>query len=398
MGSRFLIAAILSTACALASSQLIGREWAVQKAHSFARFMNSGEGHMSILLDFSGPVKNVRRANGRWHVEFEKCSVGINDRTGNAEYYHCQYPNNFEYQALSSPNMGLSNAACLDIARRVFREAGFEDELTLYSREDFMPAEGIYGLQVWLRRTRAGIEFDTAFCPTFTFHPLAGQVLDYSMTPDPILPPGILPRITLSQANSVVLTALGRFVPNGVLSVFERHPLRLRFWYPGLGKTVFEDLPFDWERYFREWRTVLAYDVRYEDESYVMPPGRGPALWHFVVDAISGRLLVVEEPDPGFGAGPIRLRTFGWDLGPGPIAVTVGGKTHELSHADVLKVQQASPNEPGVPVLLQRARLILNALYYPKANLLSVGEGKLRSFGRPDEELKKALLALAAKE
>ncbi len=137
----------------------------------------------------------------------------------------------------------------------------------------------------------------------------------------------------------------------------------------------------------RENTAILVYWAYFLAES-VAPNKPGPAFEAFL-DARTGRLLALEAFEGPWAGLSLedQLRPFGWDLGPGPIAVTIGGKTHELSHADVLKVQQASPSEAGVPVLLQRARLILNALYYPKANLLSVGEGKLRSFGRPSSDL-----------
>ncbi|KAA0232120.1 MAG: hypothetical protein EDM74_13795 [Armatimonadetes bacterium] len=288
---------------------------------------------------------------------------------------------------------------CLSIAQAVYQRAGFADRLVMDQRTNIQARIGLYSVEARFVRVVGDVEIDPSLDVYFKYHATSGQVLEMRVMPDPILPPVLTPRISLQDARRTVHAAIARHIGPVVLSEVDWKPLRLRAWYPMELNFIYHDLPFDRVAYEREYRTVLVYDVYYEDANARPHPGSGfrPG-WYIRVDAITGKLLVVEKISSGFGASTSKPVPFGWDLGPGPIAVTVGGKTHELSHADVLKVQTGSPNEAGVPVLLQRARLILNALYYPKANLLSVGEGKLRSFGRPDDEMKKALLALAAKE
>ncbi|MCK6631789.1 MAG: hypothetical protein L6Q31_05375 [Fimbriimonadaceae bacterium] len=293
----------------------------------------------------------------------------------------------------------IDDVLCLSIAQAVYRQAGYSDRLVLKNRTNVQWEPGFYGVEVHFARVVGDVEVDSSLGASFYYHATSGQVLEMRVMPDPILPPVLTPRISLHDARRAILAAIARHIGPVVLSEVDWRPLRLRAWYPMELNFIYQDLPFDRAAYEREYRTVLVYDVYYEDANARPHPGSGfrPG-WYIRVDAITGKLLVVEKISSGFGASTSKPVPFGWDLGPGPLTITLGGKTYELSSADVLKVQQGSPNEPGVPVLLQRGRLILNALYYPKANLLSVGEGKLRSFGRPDEELKKALSALAAKE
>ncbi|WKZ80406.1 MAG: hypothetical protein QY327_00635 [Fimbriimonadaceae bacterium] len=282
----------------------------------------------------------------------------------------------------------VDNSLCLRIARAVYQRAGYHETLTMFRREQLVTADGIYGPEVHFVRNIDGIEVDSTLGVYFRFHATSGQVLEVRIDPEPVMPPVLTPRISLQDARRTVHAAISRHIGPVVLSEVDWKPLRLRAWYPMELNFIYHDLPFDREAYEREYRTVLVYDVYYEDANARPHPGSGfrPG-WYIRVDAITGKLLVVEKTGTGFGASTSKPVPFGWDLGPGPIAATMGGKSHGLSNADVLKVQTGSPNEPGVPVLLQRARLILNALYYPKANLLSVGEGKLRSFGRPSSDL-----------
>ncbi|NOG39625.1 MAG: hypothetical protein HND43_09570 [Armatimonadetes bacterium] len=318
---------------------------------------------------------------------------------GRVQLYEALAPPHIQWAPVSNPRFLIDDALCLSIAQAVYRRAGFADRLVMDQRTSIQAEIGLYGVEARFVRMAGDVEIDASLDVMFRYHATSGQVLEMRVMPDPILPPVLTPRISLQDARRTVHAAIARHIGPVVLSEVDWKPLRLRAWYPMELNFIYHDLPFDRVAYEREYRTVLVYDVYYEDANARPHPGSGfrPG-WYIRVDAITGKLLVVEKTGTGFGASTSKPVPFGWDLGPGPIAATMEGKTHELSHADVLKVQTGSPNEPGVPVLLQRARLILNALYYPQANLLSVGEGKLRSFGRPDDELKKALLALAAKE
>ncbi|BBO24209.1 MAG: hypothetical protein AMXMBFR19_07290 [Chthonomonadaceae bacterium] len=380
-------------------AQEISEAQARQIALSFAQFVNSDQYGASIVEDFVGRVEFTRRAGGTWGISGDKYHVSVNQSNGRVQFYEASAPPHIQWAPVSNPRFLIDDALCLSIAQAVYRRAGFSETLVLDQRIDLQPEFGFYGIEARFVRMAGDVEIDASLDVMFGYHATSGQVLEMRVMPDPILPPVLTPRISLQDARRIVMGAVARYATHLILSESEWRPLRLRAVLPFDTDYLYEDFPFDRRAYEREWRTILAYDVALEEES--QPPyffsGRKPS-WRVIVDAITGKLLAVAPPGRSIGASRKKPVPFGWDLGPGPLTITLGGKTYELSSADVLKVQQGSPNEPGVPVLLQRARLILNALYYPKANLLSVGEGKLRSFGRPDEELKKALLALAAKE
>lgn len=380
-------------------AQEISEAQARQIAYSFAKFVNSDQSGASIVEDYSGEVQSIGNSTNSWVARGENFRAFISKHDGRIRLYRSFAPAYIEWAPVSNPRFLIDDALCLSIAQAVYRQAGYSDRLVLKSRANIQPELGFYGVETHFARMVGDVEVDSSLGAAFYYHATSGQVLEVRIDPEPVMPPVLTPRISLQDARRTVHAAIARHIGPVVLSEVDWKPLRLRAWYPMELSFIYQDLPFDRPAYEREYRTVLVYDVYYEDANARPHPGSGfrPG-WYIRVDAITGKLLVVEKTGTGFGASTFKPVSFGWDLGPGPIAVTMGGKTHELSHADVLKVQKGSPSEPGVPVLLQRARLILNALYYPKANLLSVGKGKLRSFGRPDEELKKALLALAAKE
>ncbi len=248
--------------------------------------------------------------------------------------------------------------------------------------------------------TSAGIPFAYDWAVLLTVEHRSGRLYQLTrLNPDlPEPPPLATPALSPAAARLTMASEILVARPQVALLAAAKDA-KLVFWAPrGADSFAVNRLTEAQAQMGRENKALLAYWAYFLAEP-LSPHEPGPAFEAFL-DARTGRLLAInafEGPWAGEPGGAVP-RPFGWDLGPGPLTITLGGKTYELSSADVLKVQQGSPNEPGVPVLLQRARLILNALYYPKAILLSVGEGKLRSFGRPDEELKKALSALAAKE
>ncbi|WKZ80407.1 MAG: hypothetical protein QY327_00640 [Fimbriimonadaceae bacterium] len=373
-------------------AQEISEAQARQIALSFAQFVNSDQYGASIVEDFVGRVEFTRRAGGTWGIYGDKCNILVDQSNGRVQLYEALAPPHIQWTPVSNPRLLIDDALCLSIAQAVYRRAGFADRLVMDQRTSIQAEIGFYEIEARFLRMAGDVEIDPSLDVYFRYHATSGQVLEMRVMPDPILPPVLTPRISLQDARRTVHAAIARHIGPVVLSEVDWKPLRLRAWYPMELNFIYHDLPFDREAYEREFKTVLVYDVYYEDANARPHPGSGfrPG-WYIRIDAMTGKLLVVEKISSGFGASTSKPVPFGWDLGPGPIAATVGGKTHELSHADVLKVQQASPNEAGVPVLLQRARLILNALYYPKANLLSVGEGKLRSFGRPSSDLEAVL-------
>ncbi|MCK6631787.1 MAG: hypothetical protein L6Q31_05365 [Fimbriimonadaceae bacterium] len=373
-------------------AQEISEAQARQIALSFAQFVNSDQYGASIVEDFVGRVEFTRRAGGTWGISGDKYHVSVNQSNGRVQFYEASAPPHIQWAPVSNPRFLIDDALCLSIAQAVYRRAGFADRLVMDQRTNIQAEIGLYGVEARFVRMAGDVEIDASLDVMFRYHATSGQVLEMRVMPDPILPPVLTPRISLQDARRTVHAAIARHIGPVVLSEVDWKPLRLRAWYPMELNFIYHDLPFDREAYEREFKTVLVYDVYYEDANARPHPGSGfrPG-WYIRVDAITGKLLVVEKISSGFGASTSKPVPFGWDLGPGPIAATMGGKTYELSHADVLKVQTGSPNEPGVPVLLQRARLILNALYYPRANLLSVGDGKLRSFGRPSSELEAVL-------
>lgn len=394
------ILALVAALCAHGNvAQEISEAQARQIAYAFAQFVNSDRCGASIVEDFSGEVRSARNGTNTWDVSGDKFSAYIDKRSGRVRLYRSDATPHIEWAPVSHPRLLIDDALCLSVAQAIYRQAGYPDRLLLKRRENVYPEVGFYGVEAHFARMVGDVEVDSSLGPSFYYHATSGQVLEMRLGPDLILPPDLTPRISLQDARRAVLAAIARHIGPVALAEVDWRPLRLRAWWPAEMNFIFQDIPFDHVAYAREWRTMLVYDVFYEDAN-ARPDSSGfrPG-WFIRIDAMTGKLLAVEQTGRSIGAPPASKPVpFGWDLGPGPIGVTVGGKTHELSSADVLRVQKGSPNEPGVPVLLQRARMILNALYYPKANLLSVGEGKLKSLGRPDDELRKALLTLTSKE
>lgn len=114
-----------------------------------------------------------------------------------------------------------------------------------------------------------------------------------------------------------------------------------------------------------------------------------------VVHARSGQLLYIERESGSIGGGhpPKVAAPFRWDWGVGPTEVLARGSAWSTPSGDVENLAGAPPwvSSKWKPVILRRARLLVNAEFDVLTGLVRTLGTSRTTYGRPNESLRKVL-------
>jgi hypothetical protein len=147
--------------------------------------------------------------------------------------------------------------------------------------------------------------------------------------------------------------------------------------------------------------SLLAWKVAYSDPTTYSPMLQSEArVYEGFVDAQTGRLLRYNEFWPMGGGSPLppKKRTvplnekvFAWDVAADAVLFR-GKSSYRVAGASVTYVRRSAADAQRSPLILQIGKSVVRCGYDVKQNLLWTDLAGARSWGRPNEALRKALL------
>ncbi len=290
----------------------------------------------------------------------------------------------------------LSNAQVLEVCQRLWEASGRTGKLVLTDRLDDQP----HLVSALACPTVEGVPFHDGFVPFVTVGWKSGRLesAEYEDMPKP--PRDLHATFPARQAEAIAVDYLfANMKPNRLVLY---RPVELCMWNPYCTQTRRVDRWYGAEVASLEDRdeTMLVYSVSAYRPCPSDEKDLDSATWYEgIVDAKTGVLLAATGPG-GYGVfggpsggGPQREAVpFGWDLAPGPTSV-LGATTAFVPKGDVSRIYPKNPPTKGVKLILKRTRTYIPVEFDAKSGLLWTGEGKLRSYGRPNAPLLKALKA-----
>jgi hypothetical protein len=139
----------------------------------------------------------------------------------------------------------------------------------------------------------------------------------------------------------------------------------------------------------RDGKGILVYWGPYWDKPDEIEARAGFHAW---VDAHSGTVLGARDSvGGGFGRRSAKRFPFAWGLPESTVCIYKESATRVVKNAAVQFVSSPKELENGSPVTLKIERLVLLCRFLPKSGLLLAERDGIKSFGKPNAPLLKAL-------
>jgi hypothetical protein len=333
----------------------------------------------------------IETLDALWIVHFPTADVVVNKSSGKARSL------NIKYKRLDdtwSGSLGLTNSQARELALR-YAEITFAPDT---ARVTGVETWGAPGADVWgggpghnlyrvqCRLYRQGIWYGWVL---MDIDALTGLLLYIGSSGELEMPSHLTPAITREEALSIAMSSWFSVDPECEileegrceLAVLEHSYLR-----PSSG------LPPHVQAAIAEKRNLLAYKTLFADLS--RGPDRHPYS-HVIVDAMTGHVLERSDWSYGIGGGSAKKKQpLQWDWGTGPTEVVSKNKSCFVPESDVRQVRSGAGKEKGIPIILRRGRLSVQAWFHPKSGLVSKRTGRKITFARPTANLLAALRKL----
>lgn len=343
------------------------------------------------------PEPRIIERERQTEVEFESRTVGFDRRTGCICFFFGQdgYSHEYDEERRGQPRPTLSPHEIHRLARFYLKEADSRVENCLVRKVEVDPYDPIGTLLVTVTPTVRGVPYGSSTIAGLRIDPLYGRLLVFMYAPAAAPPASMVPAIGLAEARSRAIEELERF--HSVTNVEEIEPLELCIVRPEKKARGLE-----------EWLTpsqlalgaadrgILVYEGLYGDPTIRDALGKPFDRYEVRTCPESGRALALRHMVPfGGGGSAAKPVPFAWDLGPGPIRLSVGAWSRTVN-GSVDLVPPPLSFDADRKVGLTVGRLSVRAEYDPRQHLLRTKVGKGYRYGKPSAGVARSLRGILA--
>jgi hypothetical protein len=338
----------------------------------------------------------------------EDCSVIVDQRSGLVRHYR----NYLHMKPFEGPVPRMTDRELMSYATRYAAAAGMSVPLKIDSIRD-RPTSEYPCVSISFRSTISGLPVYTRFWPNMELRPDNRALITAYFYENPKPPDSFV-----SQTDARL--AIDRFIEY-LYSPARRHrnPIHRNPHPPVLRqrsgpelcvylpeKNVLDDedafFPASTRAKVLNGQGILAWRLSYAVPNTAIPVMNLPEsrVFNAFVDATTGKLLTFEEMWPLLGGGgggrtlPPSRKVFMWDTGGDLATVTGSGRAASCkdAHISLVRTEKATGGTPTIN--LQIGRLLMRCGYDGAKGLLWTEESGVRSYGRPNESLRRALRQL----